>query len=197
MPTTHLATPVAQRAVRIVMGVALATATVLGAVALPATAQQAHRVAATTKVTLAPVSGYTYVAAPASFSSFLTSVKATGLISSAVLKGAKDKKDIQEVVLLAQYNAKMTKLTDKASQKTLLDGGVAGMKSSFGSKVKATDHVMVGTHVRELTVSGISIVLTYMKGGKLLEIFGPSSASTLNFAKLYLSSAKAHGQKLA
>jgi hypothetical protein len=46
------------------------------------------------------------------------------------------------------------------------------------------------------TIKGVTIVVAYIKTGKLLEVFGPSAKGTLNFMKLYLTSAKAHHQKL-
>jgi hypothetical protein len=150
--------------------------------------------AATAKPTLMPVKGYKYVTAPASFDAFVNSLVSTGLISSAVIKGAADKKDIQEVVLLAQYKPKTTKVLDKTPLKKLLDGAVVGMQAQGGTKAK--DYAMVGTHVRAMTISGITIVVAYIKTGKLFEVFGPSAKGTLNFMKLYLTSAKAHHQKL-
>lgn len=150
--------------------------------------------AATAKPTLMPVKGYKYVAAPASFDAFVNSLVSTGLIASAVIKGAADKKDIQDVVLLAQYKAKTTKTLDKTPLKKLLDGAVVGMQAQGGTKAK--DYAMVGTHVRAMTISGITIVVAYIKTGKLFEVFGPSAKGTLNFMKLYLTSAKAHHQKL-
>jgi hypothetical protein len=150
--------------------------------------------AATAKPTLMPVKGYKYVTAPASFDAFVNSLVSTGLIASAVIKGAADKKDLQEVVLLAQYKAKTTKTLDKTPLKKLLDGAVVGMQAQGGTKAK--DYAMVGTHVRAMTISGITIVVAYIKTGKLFEVFGPSAKTTLNFMKLYLTSAKAHHQKL-
>jgi hypothetical protein len=150
--------------------------------------------AATAKPTLMPVKGYKYVTAPASFDLFVNSLVSTGLIASAVIKGAADKKDVQEVVLLAQYKAKTTKTLDKTPLKKLLDGAVLGMQAQGGTKAK--DYAMVGTHVRAMTIAGVTIVVAYIKTGKLLEVFGPSAKSTLNFVKLYLTSAKAHHQKL-
>jgi hypothetical protein len=141
-----------------------------------------------------PVKGYKYVAAPASFDSFVSSLVSTGLITGAVIKGAKDKKDIQDIVMLAQYKPKTSKALDKKPLKSILDGMVAGMQAVGGTK--AIDHVLVGTHVRSISVQGLIVVVAYIKTGKLLEVFGPTTKGTLAFTKLYLTSAKAHGQKL-
>ena len=169
--------------------IALATTALLGASLAPAGAAAAPP-------KLMPVKGFTYVKAPAEFNSFVTLLKSTGYVTGATIKGAKYKKDVQVVVLLAQYNAKITKGLDKLSIKKVLDGATSGLVAIAGNK-KVKDYAMVGTHVRAIDLNGITVVVTYIKGGKLLELFAPTSKSVLAYSALYLASAKAHGQKLA
>ena len=148
-------------------------------------------------LTLPPVAGYHWTAAPKEFNSFQSSLTATGLVTAVLLKGASDKKNVvQYVAMEAQYKKSIAAATDKTPLKKLLDGGVRGIQAMVGSNTKATDYAIAGTHVREVTVNGISIVVTFLKGGKILEIFGPTAKGTLNFSKAFLLSAKAHGQKL-
>ena len=163
---------------------------------VPAQAAHLTRPHATSKISFPPVSGFRWVAAPSSISSLATTLKATGLCSDAVVKGAADKAGtVQDAALIAQYNPAMTKLLDKATIKKILDGAAKGAQAFAGSKAKASDHVANGAHFRVLSSSGIAVAVTYFRGGKLIEIFGPSLKQVTSFTSSFIKSAQARGAK--
>lgn len=185
-----------RRVLRLAIASGLAIAALVGANTTAAEAGATlHASAATATPKLVPVKGYTYITAPAEYQAFVKMIKATGYVTGATIKGAKDSNDIQAVVLLAQYNAKITKALDKATLKKVLDGATSGLAAVAGSKA-IKDYAVAGTHVRSINLSGVTVLVTYIKTGKLVETFGPNAAAGLKFIKAYLLSAKAHGQKL-
>jgi hypothetical protein len=62
-----------------------------------------------------------------------------------------------------------------------------GAKAFIPGKATVTSRVLSGNQVRLVRTASASLAISYKTGGKLIEIFGSSSATVLKVAAAYLA----------
>ena len=154
----------------------------------PASAEPSPSRSVSQTTTALPVlSGYTYVAAPAEFTAMRTAIGSLGVTSSIAATGVQDQNgnDVA-VVVIVRYTAKLARALDMAAPSKVLDAGAAMSTALLSGKTSVTTLVDHGHPVRVLQTSTLDVGLTYLKGGRLVLVFGGTPADVEAFIGAFL-----------
>jgi hypothetical protein len=127
---------------------------------------------------------------PAQMKQMFTGLNATGMVTSVVGRGVKDDSgSLVAAIVLSQYNPKLTVLLDKLAPAKILDSGIKMMAAVMPDKLTTTTHVLSGSQVRLIHDASLpgSMAMSYIHGGVLVEVIGPTPASVLSFTGVYLA----------
>jgi len=109
------------------------------------------------------------------------------MVSSVRSRGVRDRSGaLVGAIVVVQYNPKLTVLLKKRTTSQILAGAVMGAKAFAPGKATVTSRVISGNQVRLIRTASASVAITYKTGGKLVQIFGSSSATVLRVASAYL-----------
>jgi len=137
--------------------------------------------------TLPVLSGYSYVAAPVEFTAMRTAIGSLGVTSSVAATGVQDQNgnDVA-VVVIVRYTAKLARALDVTAPAKVLDAGAAMAASLVSGKTSVKTVVDHGHPVRVLQTATLDVGLTYLKGGRLVMVFGGTPADVEAFMGAFL-----------
>jgi len=134
------------------------------------------------------VPGYTYGAPPASFKETIQTLDATGMVTAVASRGVKEASGTEVgAIMLMKYNPKLTVMLDAKDPGKLLDGSAAGSKAQIPGKSTVTTRVLFGTEVRLIESDKLAVVIAYQRGGRLIQVMGPTTLPVIKFAGAYLA----------
>jgi hypothetical protein len=110
------------------------------------------------------------------------------MVTSVVARGVYDGSGtLVALIEIAQYNPKMTVLSDRLPLSKLLDGTAKRFQSQLTGKVTITARLMSGAQVRLVQGAQVSAAFVYYRGGKLVNVTGGTPGAVSAFLVAYLA----------